>query len=125
MGQFKTTRYIVITAFALFALLFAGCCEKPQATAPKAEAKKIYNWKLAMTWPTNFPIFSEAVNSVAEKVKTMSNGELVITIASANKHKAPLGILDMVNAGIGIECRSTNFGEAEVIGSIVGPSLRP
>jgi TRAP-type mannitol/chloroaromatic compound transport system substrate-binding protein len=95
------------TFLALFVsgiLLLAGCGEQqapaPEAAAKAAEpAKQVYHWKLAMTWPTNFPIFSQAVDSVAEKVKTMSNGELIIEIDSANKHKAPLGILDMVNAG--------------------------
>ncbi|MBE0502338.1 MAG: TRAP transporter substrate-binding protein [Desulfuromonadales bacterium] len=101
MNCLKRECHTLLLLFALVALLLTGCSEQNLAPATSAETavKKIYNWKLAMTWPTNFPIFSSAVNSVAEKVKTMSNGELVITIDSANKHKAPLGILDMVNAG--------------------------
>ena len=84
-------------------MLFA--CGEQQAKAPEVAQKaaepekKVYNWKLAMTWPDNFPIFSDAVKNVAEKVKIMSRGELLIDIDGANKHKAALGVLDMVNSG--------------------------
>ena len=80
-------------------------CGEQQTKAPEvaqkaAEPEKaVYNWKLAMTWPDNFPIFSNAVKNVAEKVKVMSKGELLIDIDGANKHKAALGVLDMVNGG--------------------------
>jgi len=102
--QYASSRAIFLTVITLFSLLFSGCGEQqapaPEVAAKAAEpAKSVIHWKLAMTWPTNFPIFSDAVNSVAEKVKIMSNGELIIEIDSANKHKAPLGILDMVNEG--------------------------
>ena len=102
--QYASSRAIVLTVITLCSLMFSGCGEQ-QAPAPEVVAKaaeptkSVIQWKLAMTWPTNFPIFSDAVNSVAEKVKIMSNGELIIDIDSANKHKAPLGILDMVNEG--------------------------
>ena len=96
----KLVMFSIVTCMAF---LF-GCGEK-QSQAPevaqqaKEPAKKVYKWKLAMTWPDNFPIFSDAVKNVAEKVKIMSNGELLIDIDGANKHKAALGVLDMVNAG--------------------------
>ena len=102
--QRAVSRTISLVLVTLFSLLLASCSEQPapapEVAAKAAEpAKQVYQWKLAMTWPTNFPIFSTAVNNVAEKVKIMSNGELIIQIDSANKHKAPLGILDMVNSG--------------------------
>ncbi|MBF0381971.1 MAG: TRAP transporter substrate-binding protein [Magnetococcales bacterium] len=64
-----------------------------------ADAAPKYRWKLAMTWPTNFPIFGDAVIKMADMVKSMSNGEMEIRIDSKNKHKAPFGILDMVKSG--------------------------
>jgi TRAP-type mannitol/chloroaromatic compound transport system substrate-binding protein len=64
-----------------------------------AAENKVIHWRLAMTWPTHFPILGEAVEKMANDVKRMSGGELVIRIDSANKHKAPFGVLDMVNAG--------------------------
>lgn len=100
VNRFHSLTLAFIMTLGLF--LF-GCGEQsPGPEAAKQEtapAQKVYQWKLAMTWPDNFPIFSDAVKNVAEKVKVMSNGELLIDIDGANKHKAPLGILDMVNAG--------------------------
>lgn len=62
-------------------------------------AKKVYRWKLAETWPTNFPIFGDTTKNMAKMVKEMSDGRLIIQIHSKNKHKAPLGVFDMVKAG--------------------------
>lgn len=99
-----SSRTVVMILIAVCMTVMFGCGEQ-QTAAPeaaqqvKAPEKKVYNWKLAMTWPDNFPIFSDAVKHVAETVKIMSNGELLIDIDGANKHKAALGVLDMVNAG--------------------------
>lgn len=68
-------------------------------TSSTFAAKKVHRWKLAETWPTNFPIFGDASKRMAKMVKEMSDGRLIIQIHSRNKHKAPLGILDMVKAG--------------------------
>lgn len=62
-------------------------------------ADKVYRLKLAETWPPNFPIFGDSTKNLAKSVKTMSNGRLIITIDSRNKHKAPFGVFDMVRAG--------------------------
>jgi TRAP-type mannitol/chloroaromatic compound transport system substrate-binding protein len=67
--------------------------------SPAMAAQKVYRLKLAETWPPNFPIFGEAVKSMADMADKMSNGRLKITIDSKNKHKAPLGIFDMVRSG--------------------------
>ena len=91
----KTSRFQVISAAFIITLLLFSAVSALAEDAPK----KVYNWRLAMTWPTNFPILGEAVNKMADDVKRMSNGELVIRIDSANKHKAPFGVLDMVKEG--------------------------
>lgn len=62
-------------------------------------AKKVVRWKLAETWPTNFPVFGDTTKSMAKMVKEMSDGRFIIQIHSRNKHKAPLGVFDMVKAG--------------------------
>jgi len=64
-----------------------------------AEAAPKYQWKLAQTWGSGFPVFGDAVIKMADLVKVMSNGEMEIRIDSANKHKAAFGILDMVKGG--------------------------
>ena len=62
-------------------------------------ADKVLQLRLATSWPSNFPIFEDAVKNMAANVKKMSNGRLLIRIDSKNKHKAPFGIFDMVKAG--------------------------
>jgi TRAP-type mannitol/chloroaromatic compound transport system substrate-binding protein len=91
---------IPITTLSLMtALMIAGCGEQQQAQATAEPPKQTYRLKLAETWPPNYPIFGEATRSLAQKVETMSDGRLTITIDSRNKHKAPLGIFDMVKSG--------------------------
>ena len=62
-------------------------------------AGKVIKWRLAETWPSNFPIFGDAAKQMAANVKEMSNGRLLITIDSKNKHKSALGIFDFVRSG--------------------------
>jgi len=67
--------------------------------AGKVPAEQSYRLRLAETWGPNYPIFGDATKALAAMVDTMSGGRLQITIDSANKHKAPLGVFDMVKAG--------------------------
>jgi len=84
-------------------LLLAACnqAEQTESAAPESTAapQKTYTLKLAETWPPNFPIFGDSSKDLAAMVEKMSNGRLKITIDSKNKHKAPLGIFDMVKSG--------------------------
>jgi len=61
--------------------------------------EKVIKWKLAMTWPAGLPPFAWTVDRFAENVETMSGGRMTIRVDDKNKHKAALGILDMVKAG--------------------------
>ncbi|WP_417538763.1 TRAP transporter substrate-binding protein [Marinobacter sp.] len=65
----------------------------------QAFAQDTFTLKMAETWGPNFPIFGDTTKNFAKSVETMSNGRLKIRIDSANKHKAPLGVFDMVKAG--------------------------
>lgn len=87
-------------AVATAALLLAACGsdESPKKTESNAK-KEVIQWRLAETWPTNFPIFGDASKKMAKNVEEMSNGRLIITIDSKNKHKAALGIFDFVKSG--------------------------
>ena len=69
------------------------------ASISTAYAAKTYTLRLAETWPPNFPIFGDTTKNLAKMVDEMSAGRLKIKIDSKNKHKAPLGIFDMVRAG--------------------------
>jgi TRAP-type mannitol/chloroaromatic compound transport system substrate-binding protein len=86
--NFSTLKKVILSTLCAVAL-----------TSPAIAADKVYKLKLAETWPTNFPIFGDATKNMAAMAKTMSNGRLIITIDSKNKHKSPFGIFDMVRAG--------------------------
>lgn len=84
-------------------LLVVTACEQTQQvsseTASAAPEAKPIVLKLAETWGPNYPIFGDATKDLATRVEQMSGGRLQIQIDSANKHKAPFGVLDMVKAG--------------------------
>ena len=92
-----------ITLFLIISLstLFIACSSKERTDRDSSSQKpsKVHKLKLATTWtPTLIP-FSSNLKSFATLVKTLSNGELLIRVDFANKHKSPLGIFDMVKTG--------------------------
>ncbi len=82
----KTTKLLVVVA------LVAGF-------STSALAKKVYKWKLATTWGPTLSPFIDAPKNMAKLVEEMSEGRLIIRVDASNKHKAALGILDMVKGG--------------------------
>ncbi|AXN31594.1 ABC transporter substrate-binding protein [Vibrio coralliilyticus] len=90
MPSHKTIRSTVTGAIALLLGL---------ASVTSFAAEKVYRLKLAETWGPNTPILGDATKNMAQLAEEMSNGRLKIRIDSANKHKAPLGIFDMVKSG--------------------------
>jgi len=62
-------------------------------------AAKIVKWKLAETWPSTLTPLASPPLKVAQLVKEMSGGKFIIKVHGKEKHKAPLGILDMVKGG--------------------------
>ncbi len=97
-----TLRRGALATVLIAATALTGCGENnnttQQSTAPAA-TKETYNLRLAHTWPTKFPIFGDAIHNMAAMANKMSDGRINITIDSKNKHKAPLGIFDMVKSG--------------------------
>lgn len=91
---------------SLSAVLLLSACDSPAPTstggtadgAPAAE-QQVYHLKLAQTWPDNLPIMGSVPAKMAAMARSMSNGRLIITVDDKNKHKAPLGVFDMVKAG--------------------------
>ncbi|WP_221075794.1 TRAP transporter substrate-binding protein [Agarivorans aestuarii] len=77
-----------------FAALLASCF----SINAIAEGK-VYKLKLAESWPTKFPLLDTGVQRFAKMAEQMSDGRLQIRVDSANKHKAPLGIFDLVKSG--------------------------
>ncbi|CCO24425.1 TRAP transporter substrate-binding protein [Maridesulfovibrio hydrothermalis] len=66
--------------------------------SPAFAAKKV-RWKLAMTWSSTLTPFASAPIKMAKMVEEMSGGDFTIRVEGSEKHKAALGILDMVKGG--------------------------
>lgn len=60
---------------------------------------KVYKLSMATTWGETATPLIDAANNMAKLANEMSNGRLEIKVDSANKHKSPLGVLDMVKGG--------------------------
>ena len=64
-----------------------------------AQYNKTYKLTLAQTWPLNLPILNSITKNFAKLANEMSAGRLQIRVDSANKHKAPFAIFDLVKSG--------------------------
>lgn len=67
--------------------------------ASPALAAKTVKWKLAMTWPSTLTPLASPAPKLAKMVEEMSDGTFTIRVEGKEKHKAALGILDMVKGG--------------------------
>ena len=65
---------------------------------PAMAAEKV-RWKLAMTWSSTLTPLASVAPKLAKMVEEMTDGNFTIRVEGAEKHKAALGILDMVNGG--------------------------
>lgn len=82
-----------------FAVKIASAVAVLAMLTTPAMAEKTVKWKLAMTWPSTLTPLASPPANVAKMVKEMSGGTFIIKVEGKEKHKAPLGILDMVKGG--------------------------
>lgn len=64
--------------------------------AQEATKEKTVRWKLAMTWPSTLTPLASPAPKLAKMVSDMTDGKFEIKVDGKEKHKAALGILDMV-----------------------------
>ena len=62
-------------------------------------AEVVYQWRLAMSWPEGTPMLHNAAARFARNVEVMSGGRMRIIVDAPGRHKAPLGVFDMVRSG--------------------------
>jgi TRAP-type mannitol/chloroaromatic compound transport system substrate-binding protein len=74
-------------------------CGALMMLATPAMAEKTVKWKLAMTWPSTLAPLATSAIQMAQMVSDMTGGKFVIRVEGKEKHKAPLGIVDMVKGG--------------------------
>lgn len=58
-----------------------------------------YKWRIAESWPKDFPIFGNAISQFGKLVNELSEGEIQITSVPANEHGRGLEVLQMVRDG--------------------------
>ncbi len=68
-------------------------------TLNTASAEAIYQWRLAMSWPEGTPMLHNAAARFARNVEVMSGGRMRIIVDAPGRHRAPLGVFDMVRSG--------------------------
>ncbi|MGO1232804.1 MAG: ABC transporter substrate-binding protein, partial [Marinobacter sp.] len=79
--------------------LLAAATVVVAAVGSPALADETYTLRLAETWGPNSPILGETTRHFEDMVEMMSGGRIEVRIDSANKHKAPFGIFDLVRSG--------------------------
>lgn len=72
--------------------------QEGNAPAPQA-ADETVRWQLAMTWTSTLTPLASPAPKLAKMVSDMTDGKFIIKVEGAEKHKAALGILDMVKGG--------------------------
>ncbi len=61
--------------------------------------QQYFEWKMALSWPKNFPGIGIAGDRLAETVEKASNGRLVIKVYGAGELVPALGVFDAVSNG--------------------------
>lgn len=87
---------------ALILTLTVAACggEQTAATAgAAATSQEVYKWSMVTTWPKNLPGMGIAPETIAKKVKEMSNGRLVIKVYGAGEVVGPMEVFDAVSLG--------------------------
>lgn len=85
MSDLKRRNFLKKTALATAAGttgLLSACGEKAKkkVQTPYINFNKKFEWKLATTWPPNFPILGEGCNLFADWVEQMSGGRMSIRV---------------------------------------------
>lgn len=75
-----------------------GCSNKSNTTGTTSSVSKV-EWRMANTWTSGMPILEEATTMFAERIAKASGGKFTVRVDASNKHKAPLGIFDLVRTG--------------------------
>lgn len=98
----KFLRHGLTAAVAAPALAQSACSstkQKQQAQAPYINFNETFRWKMATTWPPNFPILGEGCNMFADWVKEMSGGRMEITVYGGGELVPALEVFDAVSNG--------------------------
>lgn len=90
-----------ITLAAGAAGLLTACEKSPKAivSSPNINFNNTYKWKMVTTWPPNFPVLGEGCKLLADWVKEMSGGRLIIDVYGGGELIPALECFDAVSHG--------------------------
>lgn len=88
----KKIRIFVVVIFLMLSTFFSS-----------SAFSQTYQWRLAETWPKDFPLFGDAVKKMITYVEQLSNGRLLIDVVSSEQHRKPQGIFELVQDAGGYE----------------------
>jgi len=94
-------KYVILTGLmAVSSVLVSGCGDKPaQITNDTQQAQQVFHWKLATSWPKNFPGSGLAPEKFADYVNEMSAGRLMIKVYGAGELVPGFEVFDAVSQG--------------------------
>ena len=64
-----------------------------------ASKQKVFHWKMATTWPKNFPGLGTAPETFAKLINEMSNGRLTVKVYGGGEIVPPLEVFGAVSQG--------------------------
>jgi len=76
----------------------AACAKKAEQTETAADTRT-FNWRMATTWPPNFPGLGTGASELARRVEACSGGRLKIKVYGANELVPAFEVFDAVSAG--------------------------
>ena len=88
-----------LTLSLLVFLVSCGGAQEPVVTASTSAPQKIYEWRMVTTWPKNLPGMGIAPETMAKKIRTMSNGRLNIKVYGAGEIVPALEVFEAVSQG--------------------------
>ena len=85
----------------LSVIFFLSSCgqKKEMAASQESIYSQKYEWKMATSWPPNFPILGEGANMIAQMVEEMSGGQMKIKVYGGGELIPALGVFDAVSQG--------------------------
>ncbi len=75
-----------------------GACAREEKAAV-AEDKQTFEWRMATTWPPNFPGLGTGASNLASMIEACSGGRLTIKVYGANELVPAFEVFDAVSSG--------------------------
>lgn len=80
-------------------VLASGVNVRSSSVSGSDDNQQRFEWKLATSWPKNFPGLGTAPETFARSVNAMSNGRLTVKVYGAKELVPGLGVFDAVSRG--------------------------